>query len=295
MLFRQKLYLRLISISRLLKRRTLLSILIGLCLHWPIYAQDPNPQNSFANTENYANPSLYLNFNDQTTAFKDQISGLSFVNTEQVTSSTVSGTLITPTRDDTGSNGDLFWNNIALTTGYLTSVSVRWHTAPSVGQTITFLIGSAPSSGNITVEAYFTVTMAATTAVQTFNAPADFTAVAVTAGEVLGEWSATGLQGSKASGGSGLYYGSAQRLPQAFRRERLQTDMPAHPRRPIAAQSALIPIPHIPLPPAPSRCASRASTARWPTTLPPSFRGMDGARPRTIRWNRRWSGTRPGR
>ena len=59
-------------------RRTLLSILIGLCLHWPAYAQDPNPQTSFATTVLYANPSLYLNFNDQTTAFKEQISGLSF-------------------------------------------------------------------------------------------------------------------------------------------------------------------------------------------------------------------------
>ena len=59
-------------------RRTILSILIGLCLHWPVYAQDPNPQTSFANTENYANPSLVLNFNDATTSFKEQISGLSF-------------------------------------------------------------------------------------------------------------------------------------------------------------------------------------------------------------------------
>ncbi len=44
-----------------------------------IYAQDPNPQTSFATTVLYANPSLYLNFNDQTTAFKDQISGLRFM------------------------------------------------------------------------------------------------------------------------------------------------------------------------------------------------------------------------
>jgi hypothetical protein len=46
-----------------------------------LYAQDPNPQNSFANTENYANPSLVLNFNDPTTSFKEQISGQSFVGT----------------------------------------------------------------------------------------------------------------------------------------------------------------------------------------------------------------------
>ena len=41
-------------------------------------AQDPNPQTSFATTLLYANPSLYLNFNDPKTAFKDQVSGLSF-------------------------------------------------------------------------------------------------------------------------------------------------------------------------------------------------------------------------
>ena len=76
MLFRQKLYLRLISISRLLKRRTLLSILIGLCLHWPIYAQDPNPQTSFATTVLYANPSLYLNFNDRDRRSRTRFQGL---------------------------------------------------------------------------------------------------------------------------------------------------------------------------------------------------------------------------
>ena len=61
--------------------RSLLSILIGLCLTWPCAAQDPNPQSSFATTESLAGPSLELNFNDQTTAFLDQISGQSFTST----------------------------------------------------------------------------------------------------------------------------------------------------------------------------------------------------------------------
>ncbi len=52
--------------------RSILSILIGLCLTWPCAAQDPNPQSGFAPTVLLANPSTYLNFNDQTTSFKDR-------------------------------------------------------------------------------------------------------------------------------------------------------------------------------------------------------------------------------
>jgi hypothetical protein len=58
--------------------RSLLFILIGLCLTWPCAAQDPNPQSGFAPTVLLASPSTYLNFNDQTTSFKDQVTGLSF-------------------------------------------------------------------------------------------------------------------------------------------------------------------------------------------------------------------------
>ena len=62
--------------------RSILSILIGLCLTWPCAAQDPIPQSGFAPTVLLANPSTYLNFNDQTTSFKDRVSGSSFVGTE---------------------------------------------------------------------------------------------------------------------------------------------------------------------------------------------------------------------
>ena len=73
--------------------RSILSILIGLCLTWPCAAQDPNPQSGFAPTVLLANPSTYLNFNDQTTSFKDVVTGSSFVNTEQT--GTLSGTPLT--------------------------------------------------------------------------------------------------------------------------------------------------------------------------------------------------------
>jgi hypothetical protein len=47
-------------------------------------AQDPNPQSGFAPTVLLANPSLYLNFNDTTASFKEQISGQSFAGTSTV-------------------------------------------------------------------------------------------------------------------------------------------------------------------------------------------------------------------
>ncbi len=41
-----------------------------------MYAQDPNPQTSFATTVLYANPSLYLNFNDATASSRSRFQGL---------------------------------------------------------------------------------------------------------------------------------------------------------------------------------------------------------------------------
>jgi hypothetical protein len=183
-------------------RRSILSILIVLCLSWPAAAQDPNPQGGFAPTVLLANPSLYLNFNDTTAAFKDQISGQSFTNSFTTSGSTTT-TFATPTFTDPGV-GNVIWNSAALTTGSLTSVSIQFYTAPASGQSLTFLIGSAPSSDSITILSSFTVTPAATTAIQTFTAPTNFTAVSVTAGEVLGIWSKTVYAGASAAGT--IYY-----------------------------------------------------------------------------------------
>ena len=190
-------------------RRTLLSILIGLCLHWPVLAQDPNPQNSFATTLLYANPSLYLNFNDPTASFKEQISGQSFVGTESL--ATAVGGFTTPTI--AGYAPQAAFDSFTLPTGYLTSVSVQYSAAPSSGQSLTICIGTHGSGNSITIANSFTVTVAATTAVQTFTAPSDFTAPAVTAGQLLGFWAPSGIEPAPEASGGGLYYYNSATLP----------------------------------------------------------------------------------
>lgn len=57
--------------------RRLIGLLLALSSALAV-GQSTDPQNTFANTEFAANPSLVLNFNDPTTSFKDQVSGNSF-------------------------------------------------------------------------------------------------------------------------------------------------------------------------------------------------------------------------
>jgi hypothetical protein len=60
-------------------------LLVSMFLCGSALAQNHNPQPSFASQVLAAGPSLYLNFNDTTSAFKDQVSGLTFTGTANVT------------------------------------------------------------------------------------------------------------------------------------------------------------------------------------------------------------------
>jgi Concanavalin A-like lectin/glucanases superfamily/Domain of unknown function (DUF2341) len=86
-------------------------------------AQDPNPQTSFATTLLYANPSLYLNFNDPTTAFKDQVSGLSFTGPDLVSPFAYERTITIDHTKVGGSDAANFPVLIAGTYPYLATVA----------------------------------------------------------------------------------------------------------------------------------------------------------------------------
>ena len=163
-------------------RRTLLSVLIGLCLTWPCAAQDPNPQSGFAPTVLYASPSLYLNFNDQTTSFADQISGQDFVGTFSSSTSTTMWAFPTSWTAATAAGNSYFESYPAPSlSGTLTAFTVYLLTAPTAGQTLTIFIVSG-----FTPQYVFNVSLAASAGYQTFTAPANFTAVPVTSGEMIG-------------------------------------------------------------------------------------------------------------
>jgi len=164
--------------------RSILSILIGLCLTWPCAAQDPNPQSGFAPTVLLASPSTYLNFNDQSASFKDRVSGSSFVNTEPG-GALPAGSL--PSSIGNSTAGYAFFNAGApLTAGPLNYVSVRFGPAPPP-ETLTVLVATV-SGTTLTVTNSFTITVAATTAVQTFVGGVDFPAITVASGQILGTW-----------------------------------------------------------------------------------------------------------
>jgi hypothetical protein len=186
--------------------KTLLVIFATLTLAPLAHAQATNPQNTFSNAVNINNPSLWLNFNDATTAFKDQVSGLSFGTNAQI------GSIISPT--GAVSAGYVVLNPVALPAGTINSFSIQFDTAPTAGaHTFVVASGTAPS---LTIAQSFTVNVAATTAVQTFTAPANFTAVTVTAGEYFGYWasSTTTPMGFTTTGGNRFYYfAAASTLP----------------------------------------------------------------------------------
>jgi hypothetical protein len=174
--------------------RSLLSVLIGLCLGVPVPAQDPNPQSSFATTESLAGPSLELNFNDQTTAFLDQISGQSFVGTETITGTANYASLPSSYIAPMSTNALTFSANAPFPAGAssIQSISVYFdppYGPPSAGQTLTFVVTNG-QPGQIT--ATFNVAASNSTGLQTFVNGTDFTSPAIVAGGSLGIYIPTG-------------------------------------------------------------------------------------------------------
>ncbi len=73
--------------------RKLINAVIAWCLLCGVASgQAANPQNTFWNAVNVNSPSLWLNYNDPTSAFKDQVSGSTFVGTQTVPGTASAGT-----------------------------------------------------------------------------------------------------------------------------------------------------------------------------------------------------------
>jgi hypothetical protein len=167
-------------------------------------AQATNPQNTFSNAVNVNSPSLWLNFNDATTSFKDSVSGSLLGPTAPGTV----GTLLTPS--GSLSDGYVVVAPNVTPAGIVNAFSMQFFTAPTAGPyTIVVVSGTAPS---FTIAHSFTVTVAATTAIQTFTAPTNFAAFSVSSGERYGYWASSSTQalGYSALGpGPAFYYFAA--------------------------------------------------------------------------------------
>ena len=106
-------------------------------------AQNPNPQSSFAAQEYLANPSLVLNFNDSTSSFKEQISGLHFVNTKTVMTAAPIGGNAPTGNADTG--------NFDGITNYVTTASVPTLTPPALSVSAWVYVSGFPSAYNTVI------------------------------------------------------------------------------------------------------------------------------------------------
>jgi hypothetical protein len=172
-------------------------------------AQNMNPQPNFSTQLLSASPSLYLNFNDMGTSFKEQVSGLAFGGSAAV--NTVVGQLPSSYTATNTANYTIF-STAPLASGSLNSITVYFYAAPTVGQSIEFLVANRNGS-SVTITNTFTVTVSSATAgLQTFSAPANFAAVNVGSGQILGYWtnsSAIAPAYGPATGGySELYLGA---------------------------------------------------------------------------------------
>lgn len=179
--------------------KKLMDVLIVLCLFCAaVFGQNVNPQTNFVAQEQLANPSLLLNFNDATASFKDQVSQLSF--TGVVAPPTyVAGAIVTPL--STNPATQIQFSSAPLPGGQLQSISIQYASAPASGQTCTFLIGTV-SGSSVTIAHSFSVTVASTTAVQTFVVGTNFPTTSVLAGQLIGFWAASGME--PAQGGSNV-------------------------------------------------------------------------------------------
>jgi hypothetical protein len=184
--------------------KKLLMIFATLALAVRANAQATNPQNTFSNAVNVNNPSLWLNFNDFSTSFKDQISQSNFGPTGAASLGTMPTTLLA------GGTQSVTVNPNPTPSGTMNSFCLAFSVAPTSGQTETIALfsGTIPS---LTIISSFVVTVAATAGIQCFTAPTNFTAVTTTAGEHIGYWTASGTAPSEGTpAGAGVYYLNGQ-------------------------------------------------------------------------------------
>ena len=172
-------------------------------------AQATNPPSTFDGVVSANNPSLWLNFNDATRAFKDSVSQAVFTG-----NGSVSLTVNTMPTAYTGSQ-TTGWSNVlrgvTLYAGNITAINVCYYTTPAAGQTLTVFTTSTPTSG--TIQAVATMTVAAVSGCQTLTAPANFTAIPTTAGEGVGFYAATGIEPAKGTGGGSTSNGQGTAVP----------------------------------------------------------------------------------
>jgi hypothetical protein len=162
-------------------RKLLLSAILFLLATFSS-GQATNPQDTFANAVSINSPSAWLSFNDPTASYLDSVSGSMFGPTA------VYGAIPSPVTGAV-SSGYVVVQVPALPAMTVNRFSVQFYTAPPAGPyTFVAVSGTAPS---LTVASSFTVNVAATTTIQTFTAPANFTAFSVSAGERFGYWVAS--------------------------------------------------------------------------------------------------------
>ena len=166
-----------------------------LCLLYAVglIGQNPNPQQNFNAQVQLAAPSLWMNYNDPTASFKDSVSRLVFGNTSPTSTATISGGATSCGGSQAAQSINIVPTAFALS-GQLTAFTVQYYVAPTVGQSLTILILSGPLTSATTIVSSFAVTVASTTAVQTFTAPTDFTSPSLAAGTHIGFWTASGIE-----------------------------------------------------------------------------------------------------
>lgn len=159
-------------------------------------AQNPQPQTNWAAQMNYSAPSLWLNFNDPTTAFKDRVSQNNFVGTGSITSPTSTIGSIPAITSTTGNPRIYMMTTSAAQAGFVNTISVQFEVAPTAGATYQILVATNNGSGSYTITAEpTTITVAATTTLQTFTTGVGFTPFTIAAGQTVGIVIATGATG----------------------------------------------------------------------------------------------------
>ncbi len=124
--------------------RRLIDAMILWCLICGVaFGQASNPQNTFANALNADRPSVWLNFNDPTTAFKDQVSQARFVNTETVTTTVTHS----PTPPAAAPNGQTYFGAFNGTNDYLSTTTSTLNPAAYSFSAWVYL-SAIPASGN---------------------------------------------------------------------------------------------------------------------------------------------------
>jgi len=177
------------------------------------FAQNTQPQSSFATQIGAALPTVNLTFNNPSSPYRENTTGVNFIAPSASYSAIVAGA--NPTLTASTASGYVALSGAAFSSSCtIGAVTVQYYAAPTAGTSLPIVLATG-SGTSYSVTLVGTVTLAATTSPQVFFAGAGFpSGVAATSAQLIGTWASSSTPGpGKGSTATSYTLAAASTLP----------------------------------------------------------------------------------